>query len=138
MPGLRVEVLHWLRDTEVAFQLTPSDSLDAVWIQSTLKILGRNAKLCTQCIGQTQDRLRSQVEKLPDIEVPEELLLTNTGADLELISDKPKRALLHGLVQSKWVELQVSSYCMCQFEFFKSLVLCSRGSITHRPRWIPD
>ena len=134
MPGLCVEVLHRLRDTEVTFQLTPSDSLDAVRIQSALKILGRNAKLRTQCIGQTQDRLRSQVEKLPDIEVPEELLLTNTGADLELIGDEPKRALLHGLVQSKWVELQVASYCMCQFGISKSMIICSRDNITHRPR----
>lgn len=114
MPGLCVEVLHRLRDTEVTFQLTPSDSLDAVWIQSTLEILGRDTKLRVQCIGQTQDRLGSQIEKFPDIEVPEKLFLANTGGDLERVGNEPKRALLHGLVQSKWIEFQVAGYCMCQ------------------------
>ena len=114
MPGLCVEVLHRLRDTEVTFQLTPSDSLDAVWIQSTLEILGRDTKLRVQCIDQTQDRLGSQIEKFPDIEVPEKLFLANTGGDLERVGNEPKRALLHGLVQSKWIEFQVAGYCMCQ------------------------
>lgn len=134
MPGLCVEVLHWLRDTEVTFQLTPSDSLDAVRIQSALKILGRNTKLRIQCIGQTQDCLRSKVEKLPDIKVPEKLLLANTGDDLERVGNEPKWALLHGLVQGKWVELQVASCCMCQFGISKFMIICSRGIITHRPR----
>lgn len=134
MPGLCVEVLHWLRDTEVTFQLTPSDSLDAVRIQSALKILGCNTKLRIQCIGQTQDCLRSKVEKFPNIEVPEKLLLANAGDDLERVGNEPKRALLHGLVQGKWVELQVASYCMCQFGISKSMIICSRGNITHRPR----
>src|SRR5699024_7395110 len=101
MPCLCVEVLHRLRDTEVAFQLTPPDSLDAVWIQNTIKILGRDTKLHMQCISQTQDSLGSQIEKFSDIEVTEELLLTNTGGNPELVGNEPKRSLLHGLVQSK-------------------------------------
>ena len=96
------------------FQVSLSNGLDAVWIQSTLEVLGCNAKLRTQGTSQAQDHLGSQIEKLPDTEVLEEFLLTNTVGDLELISGEPKRAILYGPVQREWVKFQIAGYCLCQ------------------------